>query len=271
MGTQSDKVFAGTIPRLYEAHLVPLIFAVYADDLAQRVASRTPLRVLELAAGTGVATRALAKALPAAASIVATDLNEAMLNEARSIGTARPVTWLAADAMHLPFDDASFDAVACQFGAMFFPDKAAAFREVRRVLVPGGRFAFSVWDRIEDNEFADVVTRSLATRFPEDPPRFLARTPHGYHDRAAIARDLADGGFAAPPAIDTVTERSRAASPDIPAFAYCAGTPLANELEARAPGKLDEAIERTTNAIAERFGRGVVDGRIQAHVIVAEA
>jgi SAM-dependent methyltransferase len=269
--TQGDKVFAGTIPRLYEAHLVPLIFAGYADDLAQRVASRTPLRVLEVAAGTGVVTRALAKALGATASIVATDLNDGMLNEAQSIGAARPVTWRKADAMHLPFDDHSFDAVVCQFGVMFLPDKAAAFREARRVLVPGGTFAFSAWDRIEDNEFADVVTRSLALRFPDDPPRFLARTPHGYHDRATIGRDLARAGFAAPPVVDTVTARSRAASPDIPAVAYCAGTPLGNEIEARAHGGLRDAIDRATNAIAKRFGHGAVDGKIQAHVVVVEA
>jgi SAM-dependent methyltransferase len=271
MSTQGDKVFAGAVPRLYEAHLVPLIFTGYADDAARRVASRAPLRILELAAGTGVVTRALAKALPAAASIVATDLNDGMLGEARSIGTVRPVTWRQADAMRLPFDDASFDAVVCQFGAMFFPDKAAAFREARRVLVPGGTFAFSVWDRIEHNEFADAVTRALAIRFPDDPPRFLARTPHGYHDRATIERDLATAGFALPPAIDTVAMRSVAASPDVPAFAYCAGTPLAGEIEARDRGGLDDAIRRATNAIAERFGRGVVDGKIQAHVVVVEA
>ncbi|HET9749544.1 MAG TPA: class I SAM-dependent methyltransferase, partial [Casimicrobiaceae bacterium] len=162
MSIQGDKVFAGAVPRLYETHLVPLIFTAYAEDMARRVASRRPRRVLELAAGTGVVTRALAKALGVDAALVATDLNEGMLNEAKSIATARPVTWRQADAMALPFDDGSFDAIVCQFGAMFFPDKAAAFREARRVLVPGGTLAFSVWDRIEDNEFADVVTTSLA-------------------------------------------------------------------------------------------------------------
>jgi SAM-dependent methyltransferase len=271
MSIQGDKVFAGAVPRLYETHLVPLIFTAYAEDMARRVASRRPRRVLELAAGTGVVTRALAKALGVDAALVATDLNEGMLNEAKSIATARPVTWRQADAMALPFDDGSFDAIVCQFGAMFFPDKAAAFREARRVLVPGGTLAFSVWDRIEDNEFADVVTTSLATRFPDDPPRFLARTPHGYHDRAAIARDLAAGGFTAPAAIDTVAERSRAASPDIPALAYCAGTPLRNEIEARDPAGLDAATRLAADALAARFGRGPIDGKIQAHVVIVEA
>jgi SAM-dependent methyltransferase len=271
MSTQGDKVFAGAVPRLYETHLVPLIFTAYAGDMARRVVSRKPRRVLEVAAGTGVLTRALAKALGADVSLVATDLNDGMLSEAKSIGAARPVTWRQADAMALPFDDESFDTIVCQFGAMFFPDKAAAFREARRVLTPGGTLAFSVWDRIEENEFADVVTRSLATRFPDDPPRFLARTPHGYHDRAAIARDLAEAGFTAPVTIDTVTERSRASSPGIPALAYCAGTPLRNEIEARDPEGLDAATRLAADALAERFGRGPIDGKIQAHVVVVQA
>lgn len=271
MSTQGDKVFAGAVPRLYETHLVPLIFTAYAEDLARRVVSHKPRRVLEVAAGTGVLTRALAKTLDTPASLVATDLNDGMLSEAKSIGTARPVTWRRADAMALPFDDGSFDTIVCQFGAMFFPDKAAAFREARRVLAPGGTLAFSVWDRIEDNEFADVVTQSLATRFPEDPPRFLARTPHGYHDRAAIASHLAEAGFTGPAAIDTVTERSRAASPDIPALAYCAGTPLRNEIEARDPAGLDAATRLAAEALAERFGRGPIEGKIQAHVVVVQA
>jgi len=271
MSTHGDKVFAGAVPRLYETHLVPLIFTAYADDMARRIASRKPRRVLEVAAGTGVLTRALAKALGADVSLVATDLNEGMLSEAKSIGAGRSVTWRQADAMALPFDDGSFDTIVCQFGAMFFPDKAAAFREARRVLAPGGTLAFSVWDRIEDNEFADVVTRSLATRFPGDPPRFLARTPHGYHDRAAIARHLAQAGFTAPATIDTVAERSRAASPDIPALAYCAGTPLRNEIEARDPTGLDAAVRVAADALAERFGRGPIDGKIQAHVVIVDA
>jgi SAM-dependent methyltransferase len=267
----SDKVFAGSIPRLYETHLVPLIFQPYALDLAGRLASLDVAEVLEVAAGTGVVTRAMDAALPARVAIVATDLNQAMLDEAATTRVKRPVEWRKADAMSLPFDDRTFDAVVCQFGVMFFPDKAAAFAEARRVLRPGGTLLFNVWDRIDQNEFADTVTSALEPMFPADPPRFLARTPHGYHDRAAIARDLAAGGFAAAPRIDTVAERSRAAAPSIPALAYCQGTPLRNEIEARAAGRLAEATEVATRAVAERFGSGAVDGRIQAHVVRVQA
>ena len=187
----TDKVFAGSIPKLYDTYLVPLIFEPYAADLVNRLRARPLSRVLEIAAGTGVVTRALASALPESATIVATDLNQAMLDQASVVGTKRAVEWRQADAMQLPFPDATFDAVACQFGVMFFPDKPKAFSEARRVLRPGGIFIFNVWDRIEENEFAHTVTTALESVFPKDPPRFMARTPHGYHDRSHIARDLA--------------------------------------------------------------------------------
>lgn len=270
----SDTVFAGSMPEIYDALLVPLIFEPYAEDLARRVAACKPMRVLETAAGTGVVTRALARWLPPSCEIVATDLNQPMLDRAAATGTARAVQWQAADALQLPFDEASFDVVVCQFGVMFFADKARACAQARRVLCPGGVFVFNAWDRIEDNEFADVVTRALATMFPADPPRFLARTPHGYHDVQVIARDLALGGFAAAPSIDTVAARSRAASPLIPAMAYCQGTPLRTEIEARCAShgtSLAEVTAVAAKAVAELFGEGAVDAKIQARVMLALA
>jgi ubiquinone/menaquinone biosynthesis C-methylase UbiE len=263
----TDKIFAGSIPKLYETHLVPLIFQSYADDLARRLVPRAPRRILEVAAGTGVLTRALSAALPDRVDIVATDLNQAMLDHAVSLGTERPVVWRQADAMKLPFADREFDVVVCQFGVMFFPDKAKAFAEARRVLRRRGIFLFSVWDRIEENEFADSVTAGMETAFPEDPPRFLARTPHGYYDQATIKRDLAQGGFDEPPEIITLAQRSRAASARSPAIAYCQGTPLRNEIEARDASRLGEATDIAAQAIVRRFGNGAVDGKIQAHIV----
>ena len=266
----ADQGFLGALPKVYQAHLVPLIFEPYAADLGNRLAGRPVSRVLEIAAGTGVVTRVLASVLPESVSIVASDLNQAMLDQAVAMGTKRPIEWRQADAMRLPFEDGAFDAVVCQFGVMFFPDKAKAFAEARRVLRTGGLLMFSVWDRIEENEFADTVTAALAFLFPADPPRFLARTPHGYHDRPTIERDLAAGGFTAAPRITTIPKRSRAASPGIPAIAFCHGTPLRNEIEARAAARIGEAIDRASDAIARRFGKGEVDGKIQAHVVAIE-
>jgi SAM-dependent methyltransferase len=271
MSTSSnDKLFAGSIPEIYDKFLVPLIFEPYAADLAGRLAARRLKDVLEIAAGTGVVTRALAARLPSDVAIVATDLNAPMIEQARAAGTARPVEWRTADAMKLPFADASFDAVVCQFGAMFFPDKSAAFAEARRVLRPGGAFAFNVWDRIEENEFADVVTAALGELFPENPPLFMRRTPHGYFNKDRIREDLERAGFTASPDIATLAQRSRADSPRDPAVAYCQGTPLRNEIEARDAARLSEATEVATRALARRFGEGAVEGRIQAHVVGVE-
>jgi SAM-dependent methyltransferase len=269
-GPEGDKIFAGSIPKLYDELLVPLIFEPYAGDIASRLASRKVSRVLEIAAGTGVVTRRLAAALPTDVAIVATDLNRPMLDRAAEVGTTRPVEWREADAMQLPFADGEFDAIVCQFGVMFFPDKAKAFAEARRVLKPGGTYLFNVWDRIEENEFADTVTSAVGSLFPGDPPRFLARTPHGYHDTATVARDLANGGFATSPRIDTVAAPSTAASPRIPALAYCQGTPLRSEIEARDKARLIEATDVATQAVARRFGAGAVSSKIQAHIFAVE-
>jgi len=263
----SDNKFAGSIPDVYETYLVPLIFEPYAVDLARRLGSRRLSRVLEVAAGTGVVTRSLASALPDSVTIVATDLNQAMLDLAATTVPRRAVEWRQADAMELPFADATFDAVVCQFAAMFFPDKPRAYAQARRVLKPGGVFLFNVWDTIAENEFADLVTTALESVFPEDPPRFLARTPHGYHDLATIRQDLARGGFTAEARIETRAARSRASSALHPAIAYCQGTPLRNEIVAHDASRLGRATETAAEAIGARFGRGTVDGKIQAHVV----
>jgi SAM-dependent methyltransferase len=186
------------------------------------------------------------------------------------MGTKRPVQWRQADAMQLPFEDGAFEAVVCQFGVMFFPDRAKAYAEARRVLAPGGVFLFNAWDRIEENELADVVTGALAALFPADPPRFMARVPHGYHDTARIAQDLRGGGFPATPTIATLAARSRAASPRIAAVAYCQGTPLRSEIEARDATRLGEATDVAEQAIARKFGFGAVDAKIQAHIVAVE-
>lgn len=266
-----DTAFVGSVPQLYERYMVPLIFEPYAVDLAQRLARAAPRRLLELAAGTGVLTRQLAVMLPPRSAIVATDLNPAMIAEAQRIGTARPVQWQPADAMQLPFDAAAFDAVACQFGVMFFPDKPRAFAEVRRVLRPGGVFAFNSWGAIAANEFAEAVTDALAQVFPDDPPRFMARTPHGYHDAASIARDLAAGGFAGTPRIEPVAFTSRAVSARVAALGYCQGTPLRAEIEAREPDGLERATDAAEAELARRFGHETIEGRIEALVVTVRA
>jgi SAM-dependent methyltransferase len=263
-----DKAFTGSIPQIYERLLVPLIFAPYARDLAARIAQVRPRRLLETAAGTGVLTRALAAQLSADISLTATDLNEPMLAQAKAALPDPRVEWRQADALALPFEDSSFDVVACQFGVMFFPDRVKGYAEARRALRPDGRLFFNVWDRIEDNEFADVVTQALAEVFPDDPPRFMARTPHGYHDRDLIRGDLQRAGFR-DITIDALEHASRAPSSREPAVAYCQGTPLRNEIEARGAPGLEAATGRAEEALRKRFGSGAIEGRIRALIISA--
>lgn len=267
----TDKVFAGSVPENYDRYMVPLIFAPYAADLARRAASLSPKAVLETATGTGVVTRALAPLLLPVASYIATDLNPPMLDYAASQQPSNSrITWQQANALELPFADATFDLVCCQFGAMFFPDRVAAYREAKRVLRAGGHFLFNVWDRIEENIFADDVTQALAEIFPNDPPRFLARTPHGYHDTELIRRELEEAGFARV-MIETKAEQSRAASARLAAIAMCQGTPLRGEIEARDTRGLEAATDHAAAVIAAKHGNGGVVAKIQAHVILAAA
>ena len=265
---QSDTVFSGSIPALYDRYLGKLIFEPYAADLAARIAGGPAERVLETACGTGVLTRALMAALPGTATIIATDLNQPMLDFAAAQPGAERVQWRQADALALPFPDRSFDVVACQFGAMFFPDKVTGYREALRVLQPGGRFVLGVWDRIEENEFTDIATAAVAALFPRDPPSFLRRIPHGYYDAEAIRADLAAAEFARIE-IETIAHRSRAASPREAAIGLCQGTPLRNEIEARDPSRLGEATDAAEAALAARFGQGPIEGKIQALVVTA--
>ena len=256
---------------MYDRSLVPLIFQHYAEDMTRRVAALAPSRVLETAAGTGVVTRELSRVLPAGVELVATDLNQQMLDRAAVVGTDGPVRWQQADAMELPFDDSSFDVVVCQFGVMFFPDKAKAYAEARRVLRHGGAFVFNVWDGLADNDFARLVEESLATVYPQDPPDFIGRIPHGYHDRAAITADLMSAGFTVAPSFETVVHSSRAASALEAATAFCQGTPVRNTIESHPGATLAEATAACAAAIAERCGDGPVEGKIQAQVVLVRS
>ena len=265
----ADRTFQGSIPAMYDHYMAPMIFAPYADDLASRLAKVRVDHILETAAGTGIVTRALAAVLPAHVVIEATDLNQPMLDYASTMLSSDRVVWRQTDAQMLPYPDALFDAVVCQFGVMFFPDKNRAFAEAYRVLKPGGCFLLSVWDRIEANEFADIVVKSAANLFPDDPPMFLARTPHGHYDTSALEVQLRNAGFETI-TIETVTRESIAPDAQAVAIGYCQGTPMRNEIESRDTGRLAEVTEAAAAAIALRFGSGRVTGRMTAHVITAK-
>lgn len=263
----TDAAFAGSIPEFYDRCLGPFLFEPYAADLAARAAALGPRRILETAAGTGIVTAALAAALPEA-EIVATDLNPDMLRVAAGKLDSPRVTFAPADAQSLPFPDAGFDLVVCQFGAMFFPDRVAAYREAGRVLRPGGAFLFNVWDRLEANPASRAVAEAVARLFPDDPPSFIQRVPFGYHDKAAIEADLRSAGFTSVET-ETVGKRSRG---DAAALApgLCQGSPLRAEIEARAPDRLEEATEAALAALVRLHG-DPVDAAMSAHILTARA
>jgi ubiquinone/menaquinone biosynthesis C-methylase UbiE len=158
------------MPVAYDRWLAPAVFQPSAVDLAQRAARLSPRRVLEIAAGTGVLTRELVASLPAA-EITATDLNTAMVEfGSRQVPAA---AWQVANALHLPFDDKQFDLVVCQFGVMFFPDKAAAFGEARRVLTAAAGCCLTPGGTVHTRSFAaawrDRSSPHLAVSQSEKP------------------------------------------------------------------------------------------------------
>jgi ubiquinone/menaquinone biosynthesis C-methylase UbiE len=265
---QNDSLFTGTIAELYDRHMVPMLFAPYAAVIAERVRATSACRVLETAAGTGVLTNALLDALSPLAEITATDLNEPMMAYAASHIVHPRIRWVSADAQALPFDAQAFDVVVCQFGVMFFPDQLRAFGEARRVLGDGGTFVFSVWDDLSHNDFARVVHNAVAAYFPGDPPRFIARIPHGCADIAELERTLRAAGFTSL-GVERIEARSRAPSPREPAVALCQGTPLRNEILARAPDALDAVTDAVAAALAAAFGPGPIEGETRAYVVTA--
>ena len=262
---QDDAGFIGSIPQLYDENVGPTLMAPYATDLAVRLSGLQTGRLLETAAGTGIVTAALAVRL-ADVEIVATDLNQPMLDHAATKPELGRVQFRQADAQELPFDDQSFDAIVCQFGVMFFPNRPAAFREAHRVLKRGGRFVFNVWDSVADNPIVEATLAGLSRRYPQHNSWFLERTPCGYRDPDIIRSDLAAGGFA-DCQIATLVLRGYAASPMAPAIGFCQGSPMRAEIEALDPTGLQEATQAAAEAIAEQFGNSAFETTLSALVI----
>jgi ubiquinone/menaquinone biosynthesis C-methylase UbiE len=264
-----DVKFAGSIPDIYDRYLVPLLFQPYADDLAQRLVDLRQGTLVEVAAGTGAVTHTLRQTLPSEVRIVATDLNEGMLRVNSQRASGPSVSFQQADAQRLPFEDGSANAVVCQFGMMFVPDKVAAYGEARRVLAPGGRLLFNVWDSLTHNEVSQMVMRAVAALFPHDPPAFFERTPFAHFDAAQLRADLKSAGFERIE-IETVAKVSQAPSAEHVAIGMCQGTPLRSEIEARdSQAGLARATAAATAALQAHFGAGPFENRMSAVVITA--
>jgi ubiquinone/menaquinone biosynthesis C-methylase UbiE len=264
----SDVVFDGSIPEAYDRYLGPLLFEPFAADLARRLAKPRALKVLEVAAGTGIVTRRLLEVLPANGRLTVTDLNEPMLAHARlKIGEDPRVHWRQADALELPFSDGEFDAVVCQFGLMFFPDKARSIREFYRVLAPGGHLLLSVWDSLQANPHATVAQSAIVEFFSVDPPQFYA-IPFSYYDTAEIRKVVAAAGFTNVE-IETIKLTGESPSAALAAKGFVRGNPVVNTIRERAPDKLVDIERLAAKRLNERYGPDPIRIPLQAHVVSA--
>ncbi len=263
-------VFAGSIPAAYDEHLGPVLFQPYADDLATRLELPDAAKLLELACGTGIVTRTLRRKFPASVQLTATDLSASMLRYAQEHSPSEPaITWGTADFTALPFADASFDAVVCQFAIMFVPDKSLVAREAQRVLRPGGQFLFSVWDEIDQNPFPQLAHRVVRTFFPNDPPNFYG-VPFSYHDHAEIRQLLERTGFH-DIAIETVAKTGIIRSAESGAIGLIDGNPIAVAIAERDPTKLPQIRAAVEREIETQFGASDIRVPLSATVIRAVA
>lgn len=262
-----DVRFSGAIPENYERYMVPLLFRPYAELLAERAHELKPRRILETAAGTGVVTGALAAALPEA-EIVSTDLNQAMLDVAATRVSSPTVSFREADALALPFDDASFDLVVCQFGAMFYPDKILGNAEARRVLREGGHYLLAIWDAIERNPLSNLAHEAMQRHFPDNPPMFMKRGPFSYYEPEWIERDLEAAGFT-DVSIETVALVSRSPSAEDGARGLCYGSPMRVELEEYGSDALDSVFGEVVQAARQYEGPNGFEAPMSAHIVTA--
>ncbi|MGZ2412989.1 ubiquinone/menaquinone biosynthesis C-methylase UbiE [Sphingomonas sp. F9_3S_D5_B_2] len=262
-----DTRFSGSVPASYDQYLVPLLFRPYAKELARRAARLKPTRILETAAGTGVVTQELARALPEA-DVTATDLNQAMLDVAVSRVDSPKVSFRQADALNLPFEDVSFDLVVCQFGIMFFPDAVRGNSEARRLLRDGGHYLLAIWDEMERNPLTMVAHETMLSLFPDNPPMFMKRGPFSYADTTAIERDLRAGGFTGVE-IETVELISRSASAEEAARGLCYGSPMCVELEEYGPDALGRTFAQVARRARQFEGPNGFEAPMSAHIVTA--
>ena len=262
--------FVGSIPENYDRYLGPLFFEPFAKDLLARLRKPATARVLEVACGTGIVTRHLRAALPKGGSLTATDLNPPMIAFAEgALGAGGPLEWRTADAQALPFPDATFDVVVCQFGLMFVPDKAAAVREARRVLAPGGIFAFNVWSKLADNPVGRIANEVISGFFTSDPPTFY-QVPFGLDDQPLLRRLLTDAGFEIEQEERVVLE-ARSPSAEDAARGLVVGNPVFLAIEERATAPADEIVAAVAAELARAGGAAPLRLPMSALVYVARA
>jgi ubiquinone/menaquinone biosynthesis C-methylase UbiE len=260
--------FSGSIPENYDEYLGPLIFEPYALDIAGRISALQPATILELACGTGRVTKYLRSASSAGATLTATDLNPAMLEVAKRHASADNVSWGVVDAGALPYEADSYDAIVCQFGIMFVPDRVQAYAEARRVLKPGGTLLISSWDAIEYNPIFHIAQKRIVRFFHEHIPTFY-RIPYSYHNEQVMHDELTQAGFT-DFTIERVTLEGTSPSAEAAAKGLLEGNPVVGEIAAQGPDAMPMIFDDLVADIKEEFGSGELKVPLQAWVMTAK-
>lgn len=266
--SEQSAAFVGSVPEHYDAGLGPHIFQDFAVDLAKRAAALAPSEILELAAGTGISSRALRDVLPPSAALTVTDLNGPMLDLARrKFAPEEAVEFRVADAMDLPFADGQFDLIVCQFGVMFYPDKQSAYREAFRTLKPGGKFLFNTWGTMQANPFSEITHEAVTRFFPADPPTFYL-VPFGYHDRKLIEADLFAAGFTGI-TCDVVRLNKQVRDWSLFARGLIFGNPIIVEIGNNPGADANDVMNAVAEALRDRFGGEPATMPLEAMVFTA--
>ena len=268
--TTSSLVFAGSTPQNYHEALGPMFFEPYARDVAGRLTLPPGARVLEIAAGTGIVTRQLLARLPADGQLVATDIGEPMLGVLQTtVSPDQRLILQVADACALPFDDSQFDAVVCQFGLMFFPDKIGALAHMRRVVKPGRQVFVSVWGSLAENPIGAIAHETIGSFFPADPPLFY-ETPFGLDDGATVRQLFTDAGFT-DVACDTVDVIGESASSELAARGLVSGSPVAAQIAERDASQIPAITEAVAARLQTSGGAAPMRLPMRARVFTARA
>lgn len=265
-----DAKFVGSVPENYDRFLGPVLFQPYAIDLASRVNSNNSGRILELACGTGILTAALSQQLPAGSKLVATDFNEPMLSYARrKFISSDVINWLVADATSLPFVEGTFNAIFCQFGLMFVPDKLGALMCIRSLLRPRGEFLFNVWDKLDHNSFQRIAHETLLRLFPVNPPMFY-QVPFTMWDQEKLRALLTEAGFCEV-TMETIEKPAAIGSAHDLAVGLVFGNPLIAGITDRGSLPPEVVVEEVEQAIADEYSGEFANGDMRAIVITAKS
>ena len=274
MNQQGQWQVAGSAPEVYERELVPAVFGVWAPILVEIAQPRPGERVLDVACGTGIVARIAAKHVGPIGEVVGVDLNPGMLSVARLVvltdaRSGAPLQWREANADKLPFSDKSFNVVYCQLGLQFFANRAAALREMHRVLVAEGRLALMVWRGIHESPGFAVLAESLERHIGQASAAIM-RAPFGLSDADELATLVRAAAF------QDVTIQQRVGTvrfPSVEKFVlnYVAGSPLAGPVSQADDAARGALIADARNALSQYTSNTELAFPIAAHLLSARA